>query len=105
MSEMSEDGSESESEDERDNGQQQQPEQQQQQINSTRRLQSDVRSFPQRRKQPPKKPSLKPSTLDKLIQGVWEQIYGSIRFDPRTMVRDQRFIFYIFRFQRSYWQY
>ena len=81
--------SDSEAEDEHNNVQQQQ--QQQQQSYSTRQLQSDVRSFPQRRKQPPKKPSLKPSTLDKLIQGVWEQIYGSIRFDPQTMVWNWRF--------------
>lgn len=58
----------------------------QQRRSPTRRLQCDTRNFPQRRKQPPKKPSLKPSTLDKLIQGVWEQIFGSIRFDPQTMV-------------------
>ena len=68
------------------------------QSSSTRRLQCDVRSFPQRRKQPPKKPSLKPSTLDKLIQGVWEQIFGSIRFDPQTMVCNEYFtlLFYLF---------
>ena len=62
-----------------------------QQSSSIRRLQCDVRNFPQRRKQPPKKPSLKPSTLDKLIQGVWEQIFGSIRFDPQTMVCNKCF--------------
>ena len=58
----------------------------QEKSTSVRHLQSDVRFFPQRRKRPPKQPSLQPSTLDRLIQSVWEQIYGNIKFDPQLMV-------------------
>lgn len=38
--------------------------------------------FPKRRKQLPEKHVLRPSTLDKLIQGIWEQIHGGLSLLP-----------------------
>lgn len=52
-----------------------------------RRLQSNARHFPQRQKQKAIDTHvLQPSSLDKLITGIWEQIHGSIGLDPGLMV-------------------
>ncbi|CAK4033844.1 SET domain-containing [Lecanosticta acicola] len=52
----------------------------------TRRLESDNRVFPQRKKKLPDNPNLQPSTLDKFICGVWESIYSGIRMDPTEVI-------------------
>ena len=52
----------------------------------TRRLESDNRVFPQRKKRLPDNPKLQPSTLDKFIGGVWESIYSSVRMDPTEVI-------------------
>lgn len=49
--------------------------------NSQRQMQVDHRSFPRRRPLHPETPPLKPTTLDKLIVGIWEGIHGSITID------------------------
>lgn len=41
----------------------------------TRQLQTDHRSFPKRRKVDDGPAKLQPSTVDKLIEGIWEQIH------------------------------
>lgn len=50
-----------------------------------RRMVSDNRSFPKRRKVAPEKFVFQPSTLDKLIIGIWEQIHGTLNLDPRAI--------------------
>jgi hypothetical protein len=45
-----------------------------------RRLQADVRTLPQRRTARDE-PALRPSTLSKLVVGIWEQIFSSMSFD------------------------
>jgi hypothetical protein len=52
----------------------------------TRRLESDVRVFPQRRKTIPENPVLAPNSLDKFVSGVWESIYSGIRMDPTEVI-------------------
>jgi hypothetical protein len=42
--------------------------------------------FPKRRKQQPTGHVLQPSTLDKLIRGIWEQIHGSLGLDPQNLL-------------------
>lgn len=42
--------------------------------------------FPKRRKQQPTGHVLQPSTLDKLIRGIWEQIHGSLSLDPQNLL-------------------
>lgn len=50
-----------------------------------RQMQVDVRSFPKRKKVVSEKFVFQPSTLDKLIVGVWEQVHGSIDLDPKAI--------------------
>lgn len=52
---------------------------------SQRQIHSDDK-FPKRRAQQPEKHLLRPSTLDKLIQGIWEQIHGSLSFIPESLL-------------------
>jgi ATP-dependent RNA helicase DDX49/DBP8 len=49
---------------------------------SQRQMQTDNRSFPKRRKIVSESFVLQPSTLDKLIMGIWEQIHGTLNLDP-----------------------
>lgn len=42
--------------------------------------------FPKRRKQQPTGHVLQPSTLDKLIRGIWEQVHGSLSLDPQNLL-------------------
>ena len=50
-----------------------------------RQIASDTRSFPKRRKVVPDKFVFQPSTLDKLIIGIWEQIHGTLDINPQIM--------------------
>ncbi|ORY14886.1 hypothetical protein BCR34DRAFT_598798 [Clohesyomyces aquaticus] len=50
-----------------------------------RQMQSDNRNFPKRRKVVSEKLVFQPSTLDKLIIGIWEQIHGTLSLDPRSI--------------------
>lgn len=50
-----------------------------------RRIQSDNRSFPKRRKAVSEKFVFQPSTLDKLVIGIWEQIHGTLSLDLRAI--------------------
>jgi ATP-dependent RNA helicase DDX49/DBP8 len=50
-----------------------------------RQIASDTRSFPKRRKIVPEKFVFQPSTLDKLIVGIWEQIHGTLDINPQIM--------------------
>lgn len=43
--------------------------------------------FPKRRKVKPEGHFLQPSTLDKLIGGIWEQIHGSLGLDPQSLMQ------------------
>lgn len=52
---------------------------------SQRQIHSEDK-FPKRRAQQPEKHLLRPSTLDKLIQGIWEQIHGSLSFLPENLL-------------------
>lgn len=53
-----------------------------------RRLESDVRIFPQRKKRLlPENPNLQPSSLDKLIHGIWDSIYAATPLDPAEVIR------------------
>jgi hypothetical protein len=55
---------------------------------TVRQLQSDNRTFPKRRKLlHTEKREFKPSTLDKLVISIWEQIHGSLKLDPHVVVR------------------
>ncbi|EKG18962.1 hypothetical protein MPH_03778 [Macrophomina phaseolina MS6] len=51
-----------------------------------RQIEPETRKFPQRKKVAPKVRPMQPSTLDRLIVGIWEQIHGSISFDPQIVV-------------------
>ncbi|KAF2107419.1 hypothetical protein BDV96DRAFT_506222 [Lophiotrema nucula] len=51
-----------------------------------RQMQTDSRTFPKRRKVIPDKFVFQPSTLDKLVIGIWEQIHGSLSLDPQTIL-------------------
>lgn len=50
-----------------------------------RRMAFDQRTFPKRRKVVPEKLVFQPSTLDKLVIGVWESIHGTLNLDPRAI--------------------
>jgi ATP-dependent RNA helicase DDX49/DBP8 len=50
-----------------------------------RQMQVDSRSFPKRKKMASEKFVFQPSTLDKLIIGIWEQVHGSINLDPKAI--------------------
>lgn len=50
-----------------------------------RQMQVDTRSFPKRKKVASDKFVFQPSTLDKLIIGIWEQLHGSINLDPKAI--------------------
>lgn len=50
-----------------------------------RQMQVDSRSHPKRKKVASEKFVFQPSTLDKLIVGIWEQIHGSISLDPKAI--------------------
>ncbi|KAH7555426.1 hypothetical protein BM1_07049 [Bipolaris maydis] len=52
-----------------------------------RQMQIDSRSFPKRKKfkVTSDKFVFQPSTLDKLIIGIWEQVHGSINLDPKAI--------------------
>ncbi|CAI6333056.1 unnamed protein product [Periconia digitata] len=50
-----------------------------------RRMALDNRTFPKRRKIVSEKLVFQPSTLDKLIIGIWEQIHGTLNLDPRAI--------------------
>lgn len=50
-----------------------------------RQMQVDARSFPKRKKMASDKFVFQPSTLDKLIIGIWEQVHGSINLDPKAI--------------------
>ncbi|RMZ69934.1 atp-dependent rna helicase dbp8 [Pyrenophora seminiperda CCB06] len=50
-----------------------------------RQMQVDSRSFPKRKKIASDKFVFQPSTLDKLIIGIWEQVHGSISLDPKAI--------------------
>lgn len=54
-------------------------------VNSQRQIHSGDK-FPKRRKQQPEKHVLRPSSLDKLIQGIWEQIHGSLDLQPKVLL-------------------
>lgn len=57
------------------------------QLNSaSRRLESDVRVFPQRKKRLPETPSMQPSTFSKFINGIWDSIFSGNRLDPMEVV-------------------
>ncbi|KAF2090875.1 SET domain-containing protein, partial [Saccharata proteae CBS 121410] len=53
---------------------------------SIRQLESGGRNFPQRKKNGPKNPQLQPSTLDRFIIGIFEQIHGPINLDPQVVM-------------------
>lgn len=50
-----------------------------------RQMQVDARSFPKRKKVASDKFVFQPSTLDKLIIGIWEQVHGSINLSPKVI--------------------
>lgn len=54
-----------------------------------RRLQTDIREKPQRRTTRDE-PALRPSTLSKLIVGIWEQIFSSMSFDISVVTSEWR---------------
>ncbi|KEQ72616.1 SET domain-containing protein, partial [Aureobasidium namibiae CBS 147.97] len=54
-----------------------------------RRLQADVREKPQRRTARDE-PALRPSTLSKLVVGIWEQIFSSMSFDISVVTSEWR---------------
>lgn len=55
-------------------------------TNTARRLESDVRVFPQRKKNVGDNPVFQPSSLQKFVKGVWESIYSSIKMDPTDVI-------------------
>jgi ATP-dependent RNA helicase DDX49/DBP8 len=48
-------------------------------------MSSDARTFPKRRKVVPEKFVFRPSTLDKLIAGIWEQLHGTFDLNPQAI--------------------
>ncbi|KAH6633179.1 hypothetical protein C7974DRAFT_310160 [Boeremia exigua] len=50
-----------------------------------RQMQVDTRNFPKRKKVASEKFVFQPSTLDKLVIGIWEQLHGSINLDPKAI--------------------
>ncbi|KAM0719883.1 hypothetical protein Q7P37_004018 [Cladosporium fusiforme] len=61
-------------------------------TNTARQLESDVRVFPQRRKNVGDNPVFQPSSLQKFVKGVWESIYSSIRMDPTEVIEQWQMI-------------
>ncbi|KAJ1329273.1 hypothetical protein MN608_06006 [Microdochium nivale] len=55
-------------------------------ANTQRQMQVGDRSFPKRRKVEPVGYALKPSTLDKLIVGIWEQVHSTTTLDPQDLL-------------------
>lgn len=55
-------------------------------ANTTRRLESDGRVFPQRKKNVGDNPVFQPSSLQKFVKGVWESIYSSVKMDPTEVI-------------------
>jgi hypothetical protein len=55
-------------------------------TNTARRLESDGRVFPQRKKNVGENPVFQPSSLQKFVKGVWESIYSSIKMDPTDVI-------------------
>jgi len=55
-------------------------------VNTQRQMQVGDKSFPKRRKVEPTGYALKPSTLDKLIVGIWEQIHSTTTLDPQDLL-------------------
>jgi len=53
---------------------------------SGRQLQAKPRQFPQRKAIQRDEHALKPSTLNKLILGIWEQIFSSINFNMSAVI-------------------
>ncbi|KAL6709307.1 hypothetical protein ACN47E_001714 [Coniothyrium glycines] len=51
-----------------------------------RQMQVDSRGHPKRKKVASDKFVFQPSTLDKLIVGIWEQVHGSIHLDPEAIL-------------------
>ena len=49
------------------------------------RMQVETRNLPRRKKTVSDKFAFQPSTLDKLIIGIWEQVHGSINLDPEAI--------------------
>ncbi|KAI0470936.1 hypothetical protein GGR56DRAFT_678217 [Xylariaceae sp. FL0804] len=54
--------------------------------NTQRQMEITGTHFPKRRKAESVGYALKPSTLDKLIVGIWEQIHGGITIDPQELL-------------------
>ncbi|KAI4665386.1 uncharacterized protein J4E78_002846 [Alternaria triticimaculans] len=50
-----------------------------------RQMQVDSRSFPKRKKVASEKFVFQPSTLDKLIIGIWEQVHSTLNLDPKAI--------------------
>ncbi|KAH7033077.1 uncharacterized protein B0I36DRAFT_407689 [Microdochium trichocladiopsis] len=55
-------------------------------ANTQRQMQVGDKSFPKRRKIEPAGYALKPSTLDKLIVGIWEQIHSTTTLNPQDLL-------------------
>ncbi|KIV99466.1 uncharacterized protein PV09_08887 [Verruconis gallopava] len=53
--------------------------------NQSRQLQRDVRNTPKRHKINEDRSVMKPSTLDKLVASIWEQIHSSLQLDPQAV--------------------
>lgn len=62
-----------------------------------RRLNAEGKTFPQRRKPYNGDVKMEPSSLDKLVRGIWEQIHGSLSFDLKHVVST----FYLAEFRIS----
>ncbi|KAI1124481.1 hypothetical protein F5Y10DRAFT_249363 [Nemania abortiva] len=54
--------------------------------NTQRQMQVMHESFPKRRKAEATGYAMKPSTLDKLIAGIWEQLHSGLSIDPAEML-------------------
>ncbi|KAI1330108.1 hypothetical protein F5Y16DRAFT_364086 [Xylariaceae sp. FL0255] len=54
--------------------------------NTQRQMQIMTENFPKRRKAEVIGYAMKPSTLDKLIVGIWEQIHGGLSIDPQEIL-------------------
>ncbi|KAF2721168.1 SET domain-containing protein, partial [Polychaeton citri CBS 116435] len=53
---------------------------------TVRRLESDSRVFPQRKKRATDNHVMQPSTLAKYINGVWESLFSGIKLDPAEVI-------------------
>lgn len=52
----------------------------------SRQLESDTRVFPQRKKKTTDNPALQPSTLEKFVNGVWQNLYSGEKMDPAEVI-------------------